>query len=98
MVKHVSHVLPTRIITPDVEGIELYSMPRSHEEMDSLPHRNFDSTLTVGILPSQRAGHPKDDLIEIVYKTLQNLSKSLGISCSQSFVGERINQPNLGFH
>ena len=30
-------------------------------------------------------GHPKDDLLEIVFKILQNLSKSPGISCFQSF-------------
>ena len=43
------------------------------------------------------ASHPKDDLLEIVFNILQILSKSTGISCSQSFLGEMIHQLNLGF-
>ena len=67
--------------------------------MDSLPQGPFDSTLSVGILPTreQMAGHPKDELLEIVFKILENLSKSPGLSSSQSFLGERIHQTNLGF-
>ena len=51
-VKLGGHILPARILTPDVEGIELYSLPMSNRETDSLPQGPFVSTLTVGILPS----------------------------------------------
>ena len=43
------------------------------------------------------AGHLKDGLLEILFKILQNLSKSPDIPCSQRFLGERVHQPNLGF-
>ena len=55
LVKLGGHVLPAGRLTRDVEGIELYSLPSSHGETDSLPQGPFDPTLTVGILPSQRA-------------------------------------------
>ena len=48
-------VLPDLISAPDVEGIELYSLLMSYGERDILPQEPFDSTLTVGIIPSQRA-------------------------------------------
>ena len=48
-------VLPALISAPDVQGIELYSLLMRHGERDSLPQEPFDSTLTVGIIPSQRA-------------------------------------------
>ena len=74
-------------------------MPMNHRDGDSLPQRPIDSTLTVGILPSRRANcrSSKDDLLEVVFKTQQHLSKSPCISCSQCFLGERIHQTNLGF-
>ena len=52
------------------------------------------------------AGNLKDDLLKMVFKILQNLSKSPGISSSQRcffcffvvfFFLEMIHQPNLGF-
>ena len=48
-------VFPAGIPAPDVEGRELYSLLMSHRERESLPQRPFDPTLTVGIIPSQRA-------------------------------------------
>ena len=42
------------------------------------------------------AGYPKDDLLSIIFKILQNLSKSPSISSSLSFLAEMIHQPNLG--
>ena len=48
-------ILPALITAPDVEGIELYSLLMSHGERDSLHQEPFDYTLTVGIIPSQRA-------------------------------------------
>ena len=48
-------ILPALISAPDVEGIELYSLLLSHGEMDSLPQEALDSTLTMGIISSQRA-------------------------------------------
>ena len=54
-VKLGGRILPALISSPDVEGIELYSLLMSHGEQDSLPQEPFDSTLTVGIIPSQRA-------------------------------------------
>ena len=48
-------ILPALIFAPDVEGIELYSLLMSHRERDNLSQEPFDSTLTVGIIPSQRA-------------------------------------------
>ena len=47
--------LPALISTPDLEGIELYSLLMSHGEKDSLHQEPIDSTLTVSIIPSQRA-------------------------------------------
>ena len=44
------------------------------------------------------AVHPKDDLFEIVFKILENFSKSPDISCSQSILGEMIHHGNLGFN
>ena len=55
LVKLGGHDLSAGIFTLDVEGIELYSLPMSYREMDSITQGPFDSTLTVGILPSQRA-------------------------------------------
>ena len=52
-VKLAGHILPAGIPAPDVEGRELYSLIMSHRERDSLPQR--PSTLTVGIIPNQRA-------------------------------------------
>ena len=54
-VKLGGHFLPSGVPAPDVEGRELYSLLMSHRERDSFPQRPFDSTLTVGIIPSQRA-------------------------------------------
>ena len=53
LVKLAGHVLPAGIPAPDVEERELYLLLMSHRERDSLPQR--PSTLTVGIIPSQRA-------------------------------------------
>ena len=53
-VKPGGYVLPSGIPAPDVEGRELYSLLLSHSERDSLPQERLDSTLNVGIIPSQR--------------------------------------------
>ena len=55
LVKLGGHVLPALISAADMEGIELYSLLMSHGERDSLPKEPLDSTLLVGIIPSQRA-------------------------------------------
>ena len=55
LVKFGSHFLPARILTPDVQQTELYTLRRSYRETDSLTQGPFDSTKTVSILPSQRA-------------------------------------------
>jgi len=55
LVKIEGNVLPAGIPAPDVELREMYLLLMSHRERDSLPQRPFDSSLTVGIIPSQRA-------------------------------------------
>ena len=55
LVKLGGHVIPAGIPAPDVEERELYSLLMSQRERDSFPQRSFDSTLTVGIILSQRA-------------------------------------------
>ena len=54
-VKLGGHILPALISALDVGGLELYSLLMSHRERDSLPQETLDSTLTVGIISSQRA-------------------------------------------
>ena len=54
-VKLGGHVFPAGIPAPDVEGRQLYSLLMCHRERASIPQRPFDSTLTVSIIPSQRA-------------------------------------------
>ena len=54
-VKLGGHVFPAGIPAPDVVGTELYSLLMTDREKDSLPQRPFDSSLTVGIIPSQGA-------------------------------------------
>ena len=55
LVKLGFHVTPVGIPATEVEGRELYSLLMSHRERERLPQRPFDSTLRVGIIPSQRA-------------------------------------------
>ena len=55
LVKFGGNVLSVGIPTADVEGIERYSLLLSHGKRGSLPQGPFDSTITVGIILSQRA-------------------------------------------
>ena len=48
-------ILPASISAPDVEWIELYSLLMSHRERERLPKEPLDSTVTVGIIPRQKA-------------------------------------------
>ena len=87
------HVLLAGIPALDMKGIEPYSLLMSHGERDSFPQGPFDSTLTVGIIPSWAA---KWQVIQ-VFKILSNLSKSPGRSLSRVPFRELIHQPNSGF-
>ena len=99
LVKLGGRVLPALSSAPDMEEIEVYSLQMSHGERDSLPQEPLDSTLTVGIIPRQRANgrSSKRRPTLMVCKMQQNLSKSPGISSSPSFLAEMIHQLNLDF-
>jgi len=87
------HVLLAGIPALDMKGIEPYSLLMSHGERDSFPQGPFDSTLTMGIIPSWAA---KWQVIQ-AFKILPNLSKHPGRSYAQSSFQRVNSSAQLGF-
>ena len=85
------HILPSGIPARETVRIEPYSLLMVLKERDSLSQSPFDSTLTVGIIPSLRASHPKHLKYFLLYLSV------LACLIPRVPLWEAIHQPNSCF-